>query len=103
MLFDEGEQDAASLIDCQGFGIGCGMYDVAFFLATSVTSELRHRIERDILDEYHDIVSDRGAENYTREDCWRQLPAEHPGHAHAHGHRLRRAGHERSPAGEADA
>ncbi|MDE2787142.1 MAG: phosphotransferase [Chloroflexota bacterium] len=70
MLFGDGEQDAAALIDWQGCGIGCGMYDVAFFLATSVTSDLRRRIERDALDEYHDIVSGSGVENYTREDCW---------------------------------
>ena len=71
MLFDEGEQDAAALIDWQGFGIGCGMYDVAFFMATSVNSDLRRRIERDVVDEYHDIVSGCGVENYTSEDCWR--------------------------------
>ena len=71
MLFDEGEQDAAALIDWQGFGIGCGMYDVAFFMATSVTSDLRRSIERAVVDEYHDIVSGCGVENYTREDCWR--------------------------------
>ena len=71
MLFGgEGHKDLA-MIDWQGFGIGCGMYDVAFFLVTSVTSDLRHRIERDALDEYHDIVRRLGAENYTREDCWR--------------------------------
>ena len=71
MLFDDGEQDAATIIDWQGFGIGCGRYDVAFFFATSVTSDLRRRIERDALDEYHDIVRIWGVENYTREDCWR--------------------------------
>ncbi len=70
MLFDDGEQDAAAFIDWQGFGIGCGMYDVAFFMATSVTSDLRRGIERDVLDQYHDIVSGCGVENYTREDCW---------------------------------
>ncbi len=71
MLFDEGDHDSPALIDWQGFGIGCGMYDVAFFLATSVTSDVRRRIERELLDEYHDIVSGRGAKAYTREDCWR--------------------------------
>lgn len=70
LLFDEGKQDAAAVIDWQGFGIGCGMYDVAFFLATSVTSDLRRHIERELLDEYHDIVSGSGVEDYTREDCW---------------------------------
>ena len=71
MLFDEGEQDGLALIDWQGCGIGCGMYDVAFFLGTSVTSDVRRRIERDVLSEYHAVVSSLGAENYTIEDCWR--------------------------------
>ncbi len=70
MLFGgEGNKDLA-VIDWQGFGIGCGMYDVAFFLGTSVTSDVRRLIERDALDEYHEIVSGLGAENYTREDSW---------------------------------
>ncbi len=71
MLIDEGEEDGAALIDWQGFGIRCGMYDVAFFLGTSVTSDVRRRIERDVLEDYHDIVCRAGAQNYTAEDCWR--------------------------------
>ena len=76
MLFGEGgQEDGPALIDWQGFGIGCGMYDVAFFLGTSVTSDVRRRIERDVLGEYHDIVSrsyaENYSENYTVEDCWR--------------------------------
>lgn len=70
MLFDEGrEADGLALIDWQGCGIGCGMYDVAFFLGTSVTSDVRRRIERDVLGEYHDIVCRSDVENYTVEDC----------------------------------
>ena len=72
MLFGEGgQEDSLALIDWQGFGIGCGMYDVAFFLGTSVTTDVRRRIERDVLGEYHDIVCRSGGENYTVEDCWR--------------------------------
>ncbi len=71
MLFGGEGQDDPALIDWQGFGIGCGMYDVAFFFATSVTSDVRRGIQRDALDEYRDIVCRSGARNYTREDCWR--------------------------------
>ena len=72
LLFDEGGQEnGLALIDWQGCGIGCGMYDVAFFLGTSVTSDVRRRIERDVLGEYHAIVSRVSAGNYTAEDCWR--------------------------------
>ncbi len=47
------------------------MYDVAFLLGTSVTSDVRRDIERDAVDEYYDIVGGPGTQNYTREDCWR--------------------------------
>ena len=70
MLFGGG-REALAVIDWQGCGIGCGMYDVAFFFGTSVTSDLRRRIERDALDEYHATVLRSGAEGYTREECWR--------------------------------
>ncbi len=66
----EGEDDFA-VIDWQGCGFGCGMYDVAFFLATSVSIDDRRRMERDALAEYHDIVCRMGAKNYARDDCWR--------------------------------
>ena len=66
----EGEGDFA-VLDWQGCGIGCGMYDVAFFLATSVSVADRRRVERDAVGEYHDVVCRMGAENYSRDDCWR--------------------------------
>ena len=71
VLFGSGGQDDFAVIDWQGCGIGCGMHDVAFFLATSVSIEDRRRIERDAVSEYHDIVCRMGAKNFTREDCWR--------------------------------
>ena len=71
VLFGRGGRDDLAVIDWQGCGIGCGMYDVAFFLGTSVTVDDRRRIERDAVDEYHDIVCRMGARNYTRDDCWR--------------------------------
>ncbi len=70
MLFGGAGREELAVIDWQGFGLGCGMYDVAFFLGTSVTSDVRRRIERDTLDEYHAIVLRSGAEDYTVEDCW---------------------------------
>ena len=71
VLFGGDDPDGLAVIDWQGCGLGCGMYDVAFFLATSVAVEDRRRLERDALDEYHDIVCGMGARNYSRDDCWR--------------------------------
>ena len=71
MMFGGEAGDNLAVIDWQGFGIGCGMYDVAFLLGTSVTSDVRRDIERDAVDEYYDIVGGPGTQNYTSEDCWR--------------------------------
>ena len=71
VLFGRDSQDDLAVIDWQGCGIGCGMYDVAFLLGTSVSIDPRRRLERDLVDEYHDIVCRVGARNFTRDDCWR--------------------------------
>ena len=70
VLFGGERQNGMAVIDWQGCGIGCGMYDVAFFNATSLTTEDRRRFEHDALSEYHDIVCRTGAKNFTRDDCW---------------------------------
>ena len=66
-----GPGDAFAAIDWQGCGAGCGLYDVAYFLATSVPTDDRRRMERGALREYHDIVCRMGAKDYAFEDCWR--------------------------------
>ena len=71
VLFGAGGQDDFAVIDWQGCGIGCGMHDVAFFLATSVSIDDRRRVERDAVGEYHDIVCRMGARDFTRDACWR--------------------------------
>jgi len=71
VLFGAGNEDDLAVIDWQGCGIGCGMYDVAFFLATSVSVDDRRRVERDVVGEYHDIVCRLGAKHYSRDDGWR--------------------------------
>ena len=71
VLFGNESEDDFAVIDWQGCGIGCGMYDVAFFLGTSVSVDDRRRVERDAVSEYHDIVCRMGARDLTRDDCWR--------------------------------
>ena len=71
VLFGSEDPDDISVIDWQGCGIGCGMYDIAFFLGTSVSIGDRRKIERDAVDEYHDIVRRLGAKSLSRDDCWR--------------------------------
>ena len=71
MFFGAGSADGFAAIDWQGSGLGCGLYDVAYFMATSVPKYVRRHMERGALEEYHDIVCRMGAKNLMFEDCWR--------------------------------
>ena len=71
MFFGGGTEDDFAVIDWQGCGSGCGLADVAYFLATSVPVDARRQMERETLEEYHDIICRMGARNFTFEDCWR--------------------------------
>ena len=63
--------DDFAVVDWQGCGLGAGLYDVAYFLGTNVVPGDRRRIEREALEEYHDIVCRLGARDFTFDDCWR--------------------------------
>ncbi len=63
--------DDFAVVDWQGCGLGPGLYDVAYFLGTNVAPGDRRRIEREALQEYHDIVCRLGAKDFAFEDCWR--------------------------------
>ena len=63
--------DDFAVVDWQGCGLGPGLYDVAYFLGINVVPGDRRRIEREALEEYHDIVCRLGARDFTLDDCWR--------------------------------
>ena len=63
--------DAFAVIDWQGCGLGAGLYDVAYFLGTNLVPDERRRVEREAVEEYHDIVCRAGAGSFTSADCWR--------------------------------
>ena len=72
MFFGAADSDALTMIDWQGAGfVAGGLYDVSYFMATSVPTEVRRRIEREILEEYHGIVCGMGAKEFGFEECWR--------------------------------
>ena len=71
MLFGAGADGEFAVVDWQGCGLGAGLYDVAYFLGANVATDDRRRIEREALEEYHDIVCRLGAEGFTFDDCWR--------------------------------
>ena len=63
--------DDFAVVDWQGCGLGAGLWDVAYFLGTNVVSGDRRRIEREAVEEYHDIVCRLGPRDFTFDDCWR--------------------------------
>ncbi len=72
MFFGASKSDAFAVIDWQASGLVTnGLYDVAYFMATSVPTEIRREIERDALEEYHEIVCRMGARDISFADCWR--------------------------------
>ena len=71
MMFGRENPEEFAVIDWQGCGLGCGMFDVSYLLGTSMSIENRRNIEREAVETYHDIVCRAGAKDYTLDDCWR--------------------------------
>ncbi len=66
----EGEEEIA-LIDWQVSGLSTPLYDAAYFLGSSVTTEVRRRVEREALAEYTEIIRAMGVQEFTFDQCWR--------------------------------
>ncbi len=71
MFFAEDGSDDFAAVDWQVCGVRSGLYDVAYFLSSSVSTPVRRRIERSIIEEYHRIIRQMGAGDLTADDCWR--------------------------------
>lgn len=68
---DGGNSEDFAAVDWQVCGIASGLQDVAYFLSSSVATEVRRQIEREALAEYHDVILSMGAEEFTFTECWR--------------------------------
>ena len=71
MFFGPDGSDDFAVIDWQVSGISSGLYDVAFFMSDSVSTETRRKIERETLREYHDVLCSAGVKDFSFEACWR--------------------------------
>ena len=69
ILFDADGQ--AILLDWQILGKGRGVWDVAYFLISSVPPVRRRRNERAWIEGYHADLVARGITDYPLETCWR--------------------------------
>jgi Phosphotransferase enzyme family len=70
LLFDP-ECTRVAVVDWQTLGVGLPARDVAYFTATSLNSQLRLAVEEDLVDAYHQALTDYGVTGYDRETCWR--------------------------------
>ncbi|HTX97912.1 MAG TPA: aminoglycoside phosphotransferase family protein [Mycobacterium sp.] len=70
MLFDP-HRTRVSVVDWQTLGVGLPARDLAYFTATSLNSQLRARIEKDLVADYHRALSACGVSDYDHETCWR--------------------------------
>ena len=71
MFFGEDHRDGFAVVDWQNGAISIGLYDVAYFLAGSVSAEVRRAVENDALREYHDLLCSLGVRDFPFERCWR--------------------------------
>ena len=69
MFFSPREAERFAIVDWQAAAIGCGLYDLAYFVCTSVSRALRPRIEGELLEEYHDELCARGVRDFSIEKC----------------------------------
>ncbi len=59
-----------TVLDWQSLAYGCGVTDVAYFLAGALPRGERRARERDLVREYHDRLCELGVADYAYETCW---------------------------------
>ena len=71
-MFFGADDDTFAVIDWQAAGLWtCGLYDVAYFMTTSVPTAVRRDIEREVVRQYHGILRSSRVEDFTWDECWR--------------------------------
>ena len=63
--------DRLMVIDFQIVGVGCGSYDLGYFMSQSLDPDVRHGHDEEIARHYWQTLVDHGVD-YAWEDCWRQ-------------------------------
>ncbi|MCL0028807.1 ecdysteroid 22-kinase family protein [Dehalococcoidia bacterium] len=68
-MFFNSQTRRISVVDWQGVRLGRGTYDLAYFTATSLTSNMRRRWQDKLIGLYHDKLLEYGVTGYTLEEC----------------------------------
>jgi thiamine kinase-like enzyme len=61
--------DPLAVVDWQIISLGCGLFDVAYFMAGAMPPADRRATEMDLLHIYHDTLTARGVKGYDFEQC----------------------------------
>lgn len=67
LLFDG---DRVTVVDWQTLGVGLAGRDLAYFTGTSLEPELRADVEKDLVADYHQALTEQGVTDYDLETCW---------------------------------
>lgn len=70
MFFGVNGTDDFAVVDWQVCGIRSALYDVAYFLSSSVPVDVRREIEAEAVAEYHEVVRSAGVRDVTLDECW---------------------------------
>jgi hypothetical protein len=65
----EGGVDFA-VVDWQPYSRARGLYDVGYFLAQSLPTAQRRRLQDEVVHLYHDTLLAHGVKDYSWEQCW---------------------------------
>lgn len=71
LFFPTDDGDDVAVIDWQVSGKSCGVYDLAYFLVGNLTTPVRRQVEREVVEEYHEVVCRSGATDFGLDECWR--------------------------------
>jgi hypothetical protein len=69
LLFGPADDDVLA-VDWQSVQVGAPLRDVAYFLGTSLTTELRRAHEEELVGRYHRALVERGIADYPADRCW---------------------------------
>ncbi|MGO9382242.1 MAG: phosphotransferase family protein [Mycobacterium sp.] len=64
-------RDTVTIVDWQTIGVGLAGRDLAYFTASSLTTDARRATEGGLVDRYHAALLGHGVSDYDRETCWR--------------------------------
>ncbi|WP_216915819.1 phosphotransferase [Nocardia noduli] len=69
LLFDPGHT-RVTVVDWQTLAVGLPARDLAYFVGTSLTPEIRAESERDLVHDYHRALLAYGVSEYDESECW---------------------------------